>query len=449
MEKYIYSIITAALLTGAAANASANGFALNEQSASGLGNAFAGGGASAEDASTIFFNPAGMTYLPDNQLVLAAHAIHPSAEFNNNGSHSAGGLATQGGDGGDAGDWAFVPNIYFAKALNNNVRLGVGINAPFVYKTDYDKGWVGRYQALKTELKTININPSIAFKASDKISLGLGFSAMRTEAEITNAVDFGTICATALGGCGIGATFQKNDGFARVTGDDWGFGWNAGAIFQITNATRLALAYRSSVHQKLEGHAYFNGIPAAFALSPALTAGFANGSVNAKLTTPDSASVSIFHQINHQWDVMADLTWTHWSVFHDLTVIRTSGALSGRTLSSVPENWDNTIRASLGASYRYNDALKLRAGLAYDQSPVSLEFRTPRTPNTDRTWLSLGANYRFTPTSSMDVGYTHIFVNNAFLNKTTDTSIAALRDIVKGSYDSDVDIFSVQFTHTF
>jgi long-chain fatty acid transport protein len=449
LEKYVYSIIAAALLTGAASSASANGFALNEQSASGLGNAFAGGGASAEDASTIFFNPAGMTYLPDNQLVIAAHAIRPSAEFNNNGSHSAGGLATQGGDGGDAGDWAFVPNIYFAKALNDNVRLGVGINVPFAYKTDYDMGWVGRYQALKTEIKTININPSIAFKASDKVSLGLGFSAMRMEAEITNAVDFGTICATALGGCGIGATFQKNDGFARVSGDDWGFGWNAGAIFQITNATRLALAYRSSVHQKLEGDAYFDGIPVAFALSPALTAGFANGSVNAKLTTPDSASASIFHQINHQWDMMADLTWTHWSVFHDQTVIRTSGPLAGRTLSSVPENWDNTIRASLGASYRYNDALKLRAGLAYDQSPVSLEFRTPRTPNIDRTWLSLGANYSFTPTTSMDVGYTHIFVNDASLNKTTDTSIPALRDTLNGSYDSNVNIFSVQFTHTF
>ena len=449
MEKYIYSIIAAALLTGAAANASANGFALSEQSASGLGNAFAGGGAIAEDASTIFFNPAGMTYLPDNQLVMAAHAIRPSAEFNNNGSHSARGVATEGDDGGNAGDWAFAPNIYFAKALNNNVSLGVGINAPFAYKTDYVKGWVGRYQALKTELKTININPSIAFKASDKISLGLGFSAMRTEAELTNAVDFGTICATALGGCGIGATFQKNDGFARVSGDDWGFGWNAGAIFQITNATRLALAYRSAVHQKLEGHAYFDNVPAAFALSPALRAGFADGSISAKLTTPDSASASIFHQINHQWDVMADLTWTHWSVFHDQTIIRTSGALAGRTLSNIPQNWDNTIRASLGASYRYSGALKLRAGLAYDQSPVSLEFRTPRTPNTDRTWLSLGANYRFTPTSSMDVGYTHIFVNNASLNKTTDTSIAALRDTVNGIYDSDVNIFSMQFTHTF
>ena len=449
MEKHIYSVIAAALLTGASANASANGFALNEQSASGLGNAFAGSGASAEDASTIFFNPAGMTYLPDNQLVLAAHAIRSSAEFSNNGSHSSGGLATQGGNGGDAGDWGFVPNIYFAKALNDTVRLGVGVNAPFVLKSDYDQGWVGRYQALKSEIKTININPSIAFKASDKISLGLGFSAMRTEAELTNAVDFGTICAAALGGCGTGATFQKNDGFARVQGDDWGFGWNAGAIFQITNATRLSLAYRSSVHQKLEGHANFNNVPAAFALLPALAAGFTNGSVSAELTTPDSASASIFHQINHQWDVMADLTWTHWSNFKDLTVVRTSGTLAGRTLSSVPENWDNTIRASLGASYRYNNTLKLRAGLAYDQSPTSLEFSTPRTPFTDRTWLSLGANYKFTPTSSMDVGYTHIFVNDATLNKTTDTSIAALRDTVKGSYDSNINIFSVQFTHTF
>ncbi len=449
MEKHIYSIIGVVLLNSAAASVSANGFALNEQSTSGLGNAFAGGGASAEDASTIFFNPAGMTYLPDNQLVLAAHAIRSSAKFNNNGSHSSGGLATQGSNGGDAGDWGFAPNIYFAKALNDKIRFGVGINSPFVLKSDYDQGWVGRYQALKSEIKTVNINPSIAFKANDKISLGLGFSALYTEAELTNSVDFGTICAAALNGCGIGATVQQNDGFARVKGYDWGFGWNVGAIYQITNATRLSLAYRSLVHQKLEGHADFNNVPAAFSLSPALAAGFVNGSVSAKFTTPDSASVSILHQINLQWDVMSDLTWTHWSNFNNLTVMRTSGVLAGRTLSSVPANWDNTIRASLGASYRYNDALKLRAAFAYDQSPVSLEFSTPRTPFTDRFWLSLGANYRFTPTSSMDVGYTHIFVNDATLNKTTDTSIAALRDTVNGSYDSNINIFSVQFTHTF
>jgi long-chain fatty acid transport protein len=455
MKRHINSIIVAALLAGSANSTSAAGFALIEQSASGLGNAFAGGGASAEDASTIFFNPAGMTYLPDNQLVVVAHAIRPSAEFSNDGSHRSpltGGLATPGGDGGEAGGWALVPNIYFAKSINDNVRLGLGINAPFGLKTDYDKGWVGRYQALKSELKTININPSIAFKASDQVSLGLGISAMRADADLTNAVDFGTICAGLPGPlkfCGIGATPQRHDGFVRIKGDDWSYGWNAGAIFQMTNATRLSLAYRSQVHQKLEGHVDFDNVPAAFAFVPALKAGFANGSVNAKLTTPDSASASIFHQINDQWDVMADLTWTHWSKFQDLTVTRTSGTLAGRTLSSVPENWDNTIRASLGASYRYNEALKLRTGLAFDESPVPSEFRTPRIPDNNRTWLSLGANYRFTPTSSMDVGYTYIFVNDSSLNKTTDTSIAALRDTVKGSYDSNVNILSAQFTHTF
>jgi long-chain fatty acid transport protein len=146
---------------------------------------------------------------------------------------------------------------------------------------------------------------------------------------------------------------------------------------------------------------------------------------------------------------MADLTWMHWSLFQDQTVIRTSGVLAGRVLSSVPQNWDNAVRASLGGSCRYNDTVKLRAGLAYDQSPVSSGFRTPRTPNSDRIWLSLGANFRFTPTSSMDVGYAYIFVNNASLNKTTDTSISALRDAVKGNYDSNVNILSLQFTHTF
>jgi long-chain fatty acid transport protein len=449
MEKTIYSVIALALLAGVSGSGYANGFALSEQSASGLGNAFAGGGASVEDASTLFFNPAGMSYLPDNQLVGAIHALRPSTEFKNSGSHNVGGLATHGGDGGDAGNWTLLPNIYFAKEISDTIRLGIGINAPFGLNTEYDKGWVGRYQAMKSVLKTININPSIAFEVSDRVSLGLGMSVMRAEAEQTNAVDFGGICAAALNGCGIGATFQKNDGFARIKGDDWGYGWNAGVIFQITKTTRLSLAYRSKVKLNLEGHAEFSNIPVAFALSPTLTAGFANGSVSAKLTTPDSVSSSIFQQINDRWDIMADLTWIHWNSFQDQTVIRTSGVLAGRTLSSVPQNWDNAIRASFGASYHYNEKLKLRAGLAYDQSPVSADFRTPRTPNSDRIWLSLGANFRFTPTSSMDVGYTYIVVNDASLNKTTDSSISALRDTVKGSYDSNVNILSVQFTHTF
>lgn len=434
MQRRISATLVATLL-GATGTAHAAGFALIEQSGSGMGNAFAGAAATAEDASTIFFNPAGMTYLPDNQLVIAAHAIRPSAELSNNGSRSVFGAATAGGNGGDAGDLAIVPNLFYNKAITSNIHLGIGISAPFGLKTEYDAGWVGRYQALKSELTTININPSISFKANDQLSLGFGVSAMRAEADLTNAVDLGTLT-------GVAALRQKLDGQARLKGDDWGWGWNAGVIFQTTDKTRMGLAYRSQVHQRLEGSVAFTlpaGTPAA------LAAAFPNGAITAKLTTPDSLSASIFHQVNDEWDVMADITWTRWSVFKNLTAIRSTGA----TVTSVPENWENTIRVSAGASYRYSDALKLRAGVAYDESPVTDAFRTPRIPDNDRIWLALGANYKLTPAASLDVGYTHIFVKNASINKVTDSTVAGLRDTVSGSYDSDVNILSAQLTYSF
>src|SRR5450830_1588994 len=151
------------LLCFTASNTKAAGYGLIEQSVSAAGNAYAGGAASAEDASTIFQNPAGMTYLPDNQLVIGANAVLPSARFTNNGSHTAFGAPTIGSNGGDAVDLAFIPNLYFSKAISPETTIGLGINTPFGLKTEYDDDWVGRYQAIKSELKTININPSIAF----------------------------------------------------------------------------------------------------------------------------------------------------------------------------------------------------------------------------------------------------------------------------------------------
>jgi long-chain fatty acid transport protein len=425
-------VLITVLCSSVSLTASAAGFALIEQSASGMGNAFSGGAAAAEDASTIFFNPAGMTYLPDDQLVISGHGIRPSAEFSNNGSHSSTGAVTTGNNGGDAGDLSLVPNLFFSKAISPDLRLGIGISAPFGLKTAYQNGWVGRYQALKSELHTININPSIAFKATDRLSLGFGVSAMRAEADLTNALDLGKL---------FGAP-QNFDAIAHLKGDDWSVGWNAGAIFQFNDTTRFGLAYRSQVHQKLEGNVDF-----AFAAGTpgAVTANFPNGAISAKLTLPDSVSGSLFHRLNDKWDVMGDVTWTHWNTFNNLTAIRSNGTV----LSSTPENWENTVRVSAGANYHYSDALKLRAGIAYDQSPVPNAFRTPRIPDNDRTWLALGASYMFTPAATVDAGYTHIFVRNASLNKTTDSTVAALRDVLIGSYDSDVNILSVQYTYSF
>lgn len=400
------------LLSGG--NAAAAGFALIEQSGSGMGNAYAGAAASAEDASTIYFNPAGMTYIQDRQLVAALHAIRPSAKFDDRGSAS-GALRTLGTEGGDAGDLAVVPNLYYAMALSPTVRLGLGINAPFGLKTDYNDDWMGRYQALKSEMKTVNINPSIAVQLNEQLSLGFGVSAMRIEAELTRAVN----------------RVVNPDSFVRIKGDDWGFGYNLGAIYQVTEDTRLGIAYRSKVDQHLEGSAKFTG---------ALSAG--NTDVTAQISLPETLSFSAFSRIDEHWDVMADATWTHWSRFRELRVLRENGT----TLTVTPENWENTMRYSLGVNYRYSDALKLRAGVAYDEEAIKDEFRTARIPGNDRTWVALGASWKMSPSATLDVGYSHLFVKDADID---DNQTSSFNGRLTGEYDSHVDILSAQISYTF
>lgn len=411
MKRMIRIVLSLLALSSTAVHGA--GFALIEQSASGMGNAFAGGAAAAEDASTIFFNPAGMTYLPETQLVVAGHLIRPSAEFNNNGSVAGTGRPLNG-NGGDIGEWALVPNLYFTKAISPNIRLGLGINAPFGLKTEYDDTWLGRFQAIKSEIKTININPSIAFKVNDQLSLGAGISAMRAEATLTRAVNL-----------------VAAETFVGIKGNDWGVGYNVGAIYQFTPDTRIGVSFRSKVDQHLKGRATFGGAVAAL-----------SGDITASTALPENVSVSAFSKLNEQWDVMGDVTWTHWSRFKELRILRTSGAL----LSLTPENWENTLRFSAGASYRYDDKLKLRAGVAYDQEAVNDQFRTARIPGNDRTWLSIGAQYKFSETSVVDFGYSHLFIKDASID---DNQTATLNGRVKGQYDGDVNILSLQYTHNF
>ena len=398
--------------------AQAAGFALIEQSGSGMGNAFAGGSAIAEDASTVYFNPAGMTYIEGTQLFGALHLIKPNAEFNNNGSLPGGGKLL-GGSGGDAGDLAFVPNIYFKTDLNDSIKLGIGINAPFGLKTEYDNGWIGRFQALKSEVKTVNINPAIAFKLNDQLSLGFGVSAMWAQATLTRALNLGA---------------AESD--VHIKGEDWGYGYNLGAIYQATPDTRFGLAYRSKVDQHLEGDAKF-GTPLAAN----------NTSIKANIALPETLSLSAFSRLNDTWDVMGDITWTHWNRFKQLTIFRSSGAL----LSNTNENWDNSMRYSIGVNYHYGDSIKLRGGLAYDEEAVNDDFRTARIPGNDKKWLSLGAGWKVTPSSNIDVGYSHLFISSA---KIDDNQTAAIvgppgNGRLTGNYDSSVDILSMQYTHNF
>lgn len=411
------SILSAALLaTPIISNAA--GFALIEQSGSGMGNAYAGAAAVAEDASTIFFNPAGMTYIEGTQVVGALHLIRPRGDFDQNSISASGQGRPAGGDGGDIGDLAFVPNFYYKRDISDAVKFGLGVGAPFGLKTEYDKDWLGRFQGIKSELKTVNINPSLAFKVNDQLSLGFGINAMWIQAELTSAVNL-----------------VASERISKVKGDDWGFGYNLGAIYQITPDTRLGLAYRSKVDQHLKGDVRFS-------ISGGATP---NGDVNAEVTLPETLSFSSFTKLNDTWDLLADVTWTKWSRFRELAVFRENGTL----LTSTPENWNNTMRFSIGLNYKYSDTLKLRAGLAYDEEAIDDEFRTVRIPGNDRKWLSLGAGWQATPNTKLDIGYAHLFISNTSIDDDQTTKFFPGRGRVSGDYDASVDIISMQVTHNF
>lgn len=404
-------------------NSHAAGFALSEQNASGLGNAYAGAAAAAEDASTIFFNPAGMTYLEGSQIVGALHLIRTTGDFDNRNSQPAG-VHPLGNEGGDFGSLAAIPNFYYKQDINDQLKVGIGIGTPFGLKTEYDKNWLGRFQALKSELKTVNINPSLAWKFSEQWSFGFGISAMWAQAELTSAVNLGATASTI-----------------NNKGKDWGFGYNLGAIYQITPDTRLGLAYRSKVEQHLKGDARspftaLNGVPGSTL----------NTDITADLTLPETLSLSSFSRLDDHWDLLADITWTRWSQFQTLSILRDNG--SNTLIGSTQEHWNNTLRYSVGLNYRYSDSIKLRTGVAYDQEAIDNDRRTSRIPGNDRLWLSFGASWQYSPQTRLDAGYAHLFIKEASIYDDQRTP-APSKGLIDGKYDGSADILSLQFTHQF
>lgn len=423
--------------------AHAGGFSLSEMSAASLGNAHAGGAALAEDAGTIYYNPAGLTRMSGRQFMITGSAIRLSAEFANRGSLSAAGTPLTGGNGGDAGSWTAVPSLFYAMDIGSGLRFGLGVHSPFGLVTEYDAGWVGRYQALKSELQTININPVLAYRVNDMFSVGGGISAQYVHVELSRAIDFGSVCVGSLGAgtCApLGFLPQARDGAVTVKGNDWGYGFNLGAMATPNDKMRFGIAYRSRISHGLSGNADFTkpaGLPAPLAASPTFT----DTGATASLDLPDLLSVSGYVELDPKWSAMADLSWLHWSRFKELRIHFNNGAADSVT----PEEWRNTYRLALALNYRYNDMWKLRGGVAYDQSPVRSEFRTPRIPDSDRIWLAFGAQFKTSHDGTWDFGYAHLFVKDASINKAE----PPVGGTLVGDYSSNVNILSVQYSQTF
>jgi long-chain fatty acid transport protein len=184
----ISSFVLASLLSAASiGSAQASGFALIEMNANGQGNAYAGAAAHTPNASTVYFNPAGMMSLDGEQISIASHYIDPSSDFDNKGSKLADGVTDITGDEDDGGESAFVPNFYWVRPIDDKMSFGLGVNSPFGLKTEYEDDWVGRYHAILSDLKTININPSLGYRVNDRVSIGGGINIMLADVELTNA----------------------------------------------------------------------------------------------------------------------------------------------------------------------------------------------------------------------------------------------------------------------
>lgn len=441
-KKYSSPLIGLILLLASASTSLASGFALIEQSVSGLGNAFAGGSASAEDATTVFFNPAGMSRLDKTEAIGAFHVIVPSAKFTNQNSTHASTLPLTGSNGGEGASAAVAPNLYIVKPISDKTTFGLGINAPFGLVTEYNETWVGRYHALKSDLMTVNINPSMAWKVTDKLSLGAGLSAMYIDANLSQMVDFGLI-AYSLSAGAIGVP-QGQDGKADLNADDWAYGFNLGALYEFDKDTRIGFAYRSKVHAELEGTADFTVPTSITTAIPPIGAAFADTGVSGKITLPATASLSIYSKVTNRLALMADITWTEWSTFQQL-VFDFSNPLA--TDSFTPEKWDDTWRYSVGASYDYNESLVLRGGLAFDETPMKDNYRTPRIPGNDRFWVSFGAGYKFNESLVIDFAYSHLFVDDAKINLVSAENTT--KGYLTGSFENSVDIASIQINYKF
>lgn len=438
------------LAVGAAGTARAAGFAIAEQGAKGLGEAYAGGAASADDASTVFFNPAGMTRLSGDHVSSALDVIVLQENFHNGGSvinpslpgAFGGGTPLSGGNGGDAGVVAPIPNLYLVHSVSDRLKLGLSLTVPFGLETQYDPGWVGRYHAIRSKLQILDVSPAIAYRINDQLSAGIGLDIQHASAKLSNALDFSTICLGSLGaGCAaLGLTTPGNpgtDGQVGISADSNALGFNFGVLYTPTETTRFGIQFRSAVTHELKGGASFT-LPAGAVPLAQASGRFTPTGIQASLPLPARLSFSAYHRIDARWAVMGDVTWTQWSRFQQLA-IRFDNPLQPTSIT--PEHWKDAMRYAAGVTYRVREPLTLRAGVAYDESPVpNARLRTPRIPDDNRLYLAVGASYRYSTALSADIGYAHI----VFQTPHIDNVDVNTGHVLRGKYAAAVDVVGMQ-----
>ena len=396
--KHAWFKTTLALAISAASSYSlAGGFALNEQSISGMGSSFAGRSSSADDATTLFGNPAGMARLKRQEVSVGAAAIMAKTDI----KHASG--STSGSNDGDMVPFTAVPMGYYVNPVNDQWAFGVGVYAPFGLITDYEGGFQGRNFGDYSEVKVVTVQPTVSFRFNDQLSVGFGPTINRIDGKLESAFAAPIPAADA------------SESRVKIKGDDTALGYNIGVLYEFTPQTRAGLTYHSKVKYKLDGDTTVSGNN--LVLNSIRAYGKYDASLD--LTTPESVDASVTHEIDNAWTVYAGSTWTRWSRLKEITVENegVSAAASSR-LSTLTEeqNWHDTWGYAVGSAYKLSKEWTVRAGLAFDQSPTNNTNRSPRIPTGDRTAVSFGVGWSPTEDITVDLAYSYLWEEDTKVN---------------------------------
>lgn len=367
MKNPTFKIAAAAMMVAGAfaTQTYAAGFQLSEQSAIQMGRAMAGAGVVGDDLSAVHYNPAGMTLLSGTRMQATGTWVAVNLDY-----ESRDGSVTENG----RLKGQTIPAGFITHQINDSLWAGLGLTVPYGMGTEYGEGWKGKSRGTESMILTFDINPNLAWKVNEKLSVGGGISLQYAKAEL---------------GMGMGS-MQAN-----VKGDSWAWGWNVGLMFQPVETVRLGLAYRSHIAHNAEGHTDMKG-------RLNLTS-----DMKVRIKTPDTVTLSATWEATDALRLSGTARWSKWSNFRTLDVQNLDFPPPYANVP-VENNWDDTWFFSVGADYKLNGQWTVRGGVAYDQGPVENQYRMAVIPDTDRVWFSGGASYKYTDNLTFDFGATYI-----------------------------------------
>jgi long-chain fatty acid transport protein len=420
--------------------ASAGGFYIQEQNAAGVGRAQAGNVAAADDASTIYYNPAGLTQLPGTQVDQGVDLIVPDASLTDKGTtvrSPSGTTRPGGGNGGNPGSATPLGNFYISTELPDlPVWLGFGVSVPFGFASKFEQNSFARYDSIDSYVETFDLAPTIAVKFNDWLSFGIGLDEQYAYVKLRSAVPD----ALAAGGPSL-----ATDGRLTLTGHTWSTGFNGGLLITPWGpGTKIGVSYRYGIQHNIRGSLTVANLGGLLALANQQVTGMA------ALNEPDVVQAGFSHAITPELTVLGEFDFYSWSNFQQINIKTMSPSLGNLVTT---EGYRDTISVALGAEYQLDPDLKLRAGVKYDQTPTVTAYRDTRVPDGDRFWIATGFHYSLTDKIGIDGSYAHIFVDdsNININRSFFDTIPAIQTFVNVRAQSQVsiDILTAGLTYKF